>query len=303
MNSKSKKIKKDQKQPKIDSYLVEKSIGEIISKRLNEEIEKCGKAEQEIAAQPNESGAPEIAENVNSDNIAQIELMKKKIDSLENKCKELAVKNTRLMNDNSALKKLLDASKSVNMSKDIQLLRLKSANTNVSDSSSIGANRLEPKRTTVFSNFAAHFTPEELIELNSVGKGKPQDANFIATCLKFLYKSDIKKLSTKCAGARNLKGKTTITPEKKTLMADLLAARVQSEGVDETLVVTRCGRLNRIIGDGIHTNIKRKTITSTPTTSGLENACIPGAAVSHTTSSHFTTPAQIPTFILPFNYF
>lgn len=229
--------------------------------------------------------------------------MKKRIDSLEIKCKELTAKNTRLMNDNSALKKLLDASKSVNMSKDIQLLRLKSTSTNASDSSSTGANQSEPRFSTVFSGFAAHFTPQELIELNSVGKDKQQDANFIATCLKFLYKSDIKKLSTKCVGARNLKGKTTITPEKKTLMADLLAARVQSEGVDESLLVTRCGRLNRIIGDGIHTNVKRKAITSTPTTSGLEIKRIPEATVSHTTSAHFTTHAQFPTFILPFNYF
>lgn len=68
MKPKSKIINK--KQPKIDSYLVEKSVGELISKRLNEEIEKCGMAEQETAAQPKESGAPEIAENVNSDNIA-----------------------------------------------------------------------------------------------------------------------------------------------------------------------------------------------------------------------------------------
>lgn len=65
-------------------------------------------------------------------------------------------------------------------------------------------------------------------------------------------------MANKYAGNRKIKGKSQITPNKKVLMQMLLNERVASEGCDVELVIERCDRLNRLLGDGLYTITKRQ---------------------------------------------
>lgn len=75
--------------------------------------------------------------------------------------------------------------------------------------------------------------------------------------MKFLYNNDVEKISVKCSGVRITKGKEPVSPPKKISMERLLQERVEAEGNGQQMVLERCDRINRLIGDAVY-NIQRK---------------------------------------------
>lgn len=270
----NKKIEKKQKNS-IDNYFG-KRLNAVYLERLQEEIQDCMVSNAKSDSETQKGSTEEIVEK-QPNQISQDDwiALNQRIEYLEKRCKELETKNSKLMNDNCAMKKMLDAAKGVNVFKDIKIQQLKSQLI-AGAPAAVNKNTTSEKtsKTIQFSAHEQHFSAAELNELRSIGKGKRQDAIFVARCLEFLYKHDVEKLTTKCAGDRKSKGKSTITPSKKVLMSTLLGERVESEGVDDQAVFDRCQRVTRLIGDGIFTLTKRageiktnpaSTITSTIT--------------------------------------
>lgn len=249
----------------LDKYF-EKKTNDIFLERLNEEI-------QEHRIGHTESEVENVVQNEVNE-LAQSDLtqLKNKVSILEMKCEQLETKNSQLMNDNRALKKMLDASKSLNLCKDIKIQKLISQcgfnNTDIDTENNMEnnteSNNLIDKRkakTMLFSDYTELFTIPQMNELHSTGHGQTRDSTFILKLLEFLY-GDVEKLRDKCSGSRKLKGKTLITPTKKDVMENMLSQRVESEGVNGELAIGRCGRLNRLIGNSLYTIKRRIGMTS-----------------------------------------
>lgn len=169
---------------------------------------------------------------------------------LEKKCKDLESANAKLMKDNRALKKLLDASKSMNLFKDVKIKQLRSTESVCMTESSVD-NRM------LFKSHEAYFTAAEIKDLRSLGKGKRKDAAFITKCVDFLYKSDKTQILNKCSGDRKIKGKTPISPHKQESLAKMLQERVEADKTSDEDDFERCSRINRLMGDAIYNLTKR----------------------------------------------
>lgn len=255
----SKKNTNNRKTPKnnvIDNYFAKTSQA-IYLQRLQEEIEEC---ELSNAGSDNVKKNEGTKENDSDELLA----LKQTINSLEEKNKELTEKNTKLINDNRALKKMLDTSKSMNLCKDVKIQRLESqlavGATNINNKTDTCKQTIseESPKMNLFDGFEQCFTAAEMLELSSIGKGKRLDGAFITKCLKFLYKEDVSKLKTKCVGDQHkMRGKSIITLTKKNVMAVLLNRRVKSEGVNDKIEIERCDRLTRLTGDAIYKITKR----------------------------------------------
>lgn len=172
-------------------------------------------------------------------------------DALRKKCKDLELQNSKLVKDNRALKKLLDASKSTNLYKDLKITRLKASNS-VAESS-------EPK-SMLFKDYESYFTHSEMKGLRSFGKGKRKDAAFITSCVKFVYQGDVVRIRKKCSGDRRIKGKEPISPDKKELLTKMFNERLEADQTNDENGFERCGRLNRLIGDAIYNLTKRQPL-------------------------------------------
>lgn len=263
MNRKSKVVKKQQKN-QIDSYFGKKlrKSNAIYLERLQEEIgEQCIVDDSgiEFASQGEKNNVEAEEKQVDEIDKNYVNELKERIEFLENKCKELTKQNEKVLKDNRALKKMLDASKNLNLIKDVKIQKM--ASQCVSDRTALQHSEKPEKMSVVklFGGFEQHFSTEQLNELRSIGKGKRGDAKFILKCLEFLYDKDVRKISQKCSGDRKLRGKTVITPQKKNLMVSLLNERVEGEGVVAQMLTERCNRLNRLIGDGLYTLINRRS--------------------------------------------
>lgn len=185
----------------------------------------------------------------NSDDIEKVDLLKAN-ELLQKKCSDLQSANSKLMKDNRALKKLLEASKSMNLYKDVKIKQLKfTENTNVAES--------VPEKRMLFKEFDSHFTAAEIKEIRSFGQGKRKDAAFVTKCVDCLYKGDKSQILHKCSGERKIKGKTPISPEKRELLSKMLVERVEADKTSEEEDFERCDRLNRLMGDAIYNLTKR----------------------------------------------
>lgn len=258
---KSKLIQKPKKQKNIlDSYFLKTKEGAngIFLERLQQEIEQQCADSSEIVVETTNNSNEGDSERANFDNVAQDDMiaLKERYIVLENKCKELTLHNQKLTKDNRVLKKMLDASKSLNLCKDLTIKNLSHQSTTQTVTSNNVITNDTPK--ILFGNYEHHFSEMGMNSLRSIGKGKSKDAIFIATCLEYLYGGDVSKLAVKSSGDRKTKGKSQITPNKKIVMQNLLDERVESENCDEHTFSERRGRLNRLIGDGLYTITKRR---------------------------------------------
>lgn len=164
----------------------------------------------------------------------------------------LTVDNAKLRRDNTALKKLVDSSKTVNLYKDIQIQKLKSKNGN-----EVCSDNVTLQSKLLFAKHAGNFTAEQLRSLRSIGKGQKCDTTFIGKCLDYLYDGNVQTIAGKCGGDKKMKGKALITPPKKLLMETMLNERIESEGVTTEVNIERIRRLNRMIGDSIYSVARR----------------------------------------------
>lgn len=308
MNRKSKVIKKQAISQKnvLDRYFG-KTLKGVIFERLQEEIVEQGFVDglecvvdvSESVVDVSESVVAAsietfVEENENIEQIAKNEsvALKERNDQLEQKCVALTVQNEKLLKDNRALKKMLDAAKSLNLCKDMKIRQL-TTQFGVDESKTNNDVGTEKQKKLLFSDHEEHFSDLQLNELRSTGKGKSKDAQFVSKCIEYLYEKNIDKLSEKCSGDRNIRGKSIITPPKKCLMQNMLNERVNSEGLDEQSALERSARLNRLIGDGLYTITKRRVtankskIASTETPLQLTSPTLTGTSENFVPQQEF----------------
>lgn len=167
MNKNSKNIKKT---PKTQKNSIEKYFGKTINKiyldRLQQEIEDCStvSAASNTETQTEKNAGKNEGEQTNEISQQDYIVLKQKNDFLEKKCKELTDKNIKLMNDNRAMKKMLDASKSVNMYKDVKIQRYEAEY--AASGKTVNNNSITETSNTMFSGFEKHFSSEQLRELS-----------------------------------------------------------------------------------------------------------------------------------------
>lgn len=179
---------------KINNYFGQ--LHPLYQQRIEEELEKQQNESNDLEAAP-----IEVDQNVFTPEAQSVD----KIRILEQKCRELEEKNSKLMHDNRALKKLLDKANSMNLYKDI---KIKSLKTNVESNA-------QGEKILLFNDQETHFTPAQMKVLRSVARGKRNDIRFMKHCVEFIYGGDVSKISKKCSGERKLKDKSPVTPEKK----------------------------------------------------------------------------------------
>lgn len=249
----------------IESYFG-KAVAPIYNKRLREEIA------ENISVNNFENDAEKSCElnsgNVNRPN-ENTDALYARISALEKTCEELTneneilkktnvileKENAKQKKDNGALKKLLDSSKSMNLLKDLKIEKLKT----LTLTQSVVGDTIENNNPMQlpFREHEMYFSSEQMLELRSIGKGKARDSSFITKCLTYFYGGSIDVIAGKCSGPKRMKGKTCVSPDKKSLMGNMLNERVECEGVEEAIFLERTERLNRLIGDGIYNIVKR----------------------------------------------
>lgn len=180
---------------------------------------------------------------VNANQTEEFEDLQQKFDDLQKKYDELQQQNTTLLRDNRALKKLLDSSKSLNLSKDIKIQQLKKFMGTVQNQSETVAketatnenvpNQKMPTKKMLFERHEQYFNEERLWDLRSHLPGKPKDASFVVKCIKYMYREDMSVISQKVSGERKIKGKTPITPNKHRVFDEMITERVESEACEE----------------------------------------------------------------------
>lgn len=256
INRKSINIHKNATQKNSIENYFGKSADPIYVQRLREEILAEGLQNSVLESQP-------TIENQSED----FKLLQKQYIDLQKKCEELEKQNTKLWNDNRALKKLLDKSKNLNLCKDIKIQQIKS--------NQIAVEPLKVQNNTVlisngpvqvpngqkkmlFMRYEEHFSPQQLMELRSLGIGKRKDAAFVTKCLEYIYQGKISVIQKRVAGDRRLKGKEPISPIKRRVLSEMLIERVEAEATDEFTSTERCDRLNRLLGDAIQTLTRRR---------------------------------------------
>lgn len=234
---------------------------------------------------------PRISENTTIDSA--------KVAMLEEKCAALETQNKQLMKDNKALKKLLSESKSINLYKDIQLKNLKKNDR---------SNEVKP---LLFAKYKDKFTEEQLFELRSVSKGKSKDSEFMTLLVDFLYGKNVDKM---CIRQKKGSTKTEIDNDTMAMIGKMLEERVNTEGIPQQEVVMRCGSLNRIIGNGIYNNNRKKRSTQTNApqqpreTVAANNELNSGMNYNSTyiqptyNQNSYYTPYQYPPFAYPYPY-
>lgn len=189
-------------------------------------------------------------------NCVEINACKQCIDLVvsREKCAKLEMENKKLVRDNKALKKLLNESKNINLYKDIQLKKLSK---NV---------QFDAKNLLLFDKFQDHFTEELLIKLRSIPKGKAKDSEFLTILIDYLYGENVANMCLK----RSSCNKTEISKQNLQLLGDMLSERVTAEDIPQHNVLLRCSRLNRLIGNAIYNNIRKRR--SSTTTAMKENS-------------------------------
>lgn len=170
-----------------------------------------------------------------------------KIAILEEKCAKLESQNKSLIKDNKALKKLLGESKSLILYKDLQLKKLNEI-----------AQSKEAK-PVLFEKHNDKFTEEQLFKLRSISKGKIKDSEFMNLLVDILYGEDVNKI---CVRQKKGNAKTAIPKGTMNMIGEMLSERVNAEGIPQQTVLMRCSRLNRLVGDGIYYNSRKKRLNS-----------------------------------------
>lgn len=106
-------------------------------------------------------------------------------------------------------------------------------------------------KENIFSKFAEHFNEQQLVALRSIGITKTDDSKFISTAMKSLYDGRLEVLQTKSITGRSKPGtrKDIFTPEKITIIHDLIAERIDFLVLDPKERVIRRGNVNKLIRD------------------------------------------------------
>lgn len=106
---------------------------------------------------------------------------------------------------------------------------------------------------TLFKSFEEKINSLVLKKLRSLDNGQKFDSTFVLTLVRSLYANDLTVLLSRNVSG---KGKSPITPAKKTIIHDMLNERVIAEETDETLATQRINRIGGLLNDAI-TNITR----------------------------------------------
>lgn len=213
------------------------------------------------------------------------------------KCKKLEKENQKLVHDNKVLKKILNDTKTLLVHKELELAKKQSKCST-------------KEERMLFQEYANRFTSEEIRHLRSIGKGNSSDSTFVKSALTYMYKGN---LENRCVSKRQkVPGKTAISPTKKDILGEMLAERVQAEGIPDEAVYGRCSNLNRLISNAIK-NVNRlnkkhlenqmtgaveHTITTTTTATASTTKAISTATIAAEATSTATT-APLPMFLLP----
>lgn len=184
-----------------------------------------------------------ITENSNNDSDATDEI-KKLTDELKLYKQKLKLTETKLKIAQMALKK----SAAVNLEKDlrIQMLEKKAASQNTSITF-----------TDAFENFVSHFSPNVLTYLRSIMPGSRNDSTFVTKIVHSLYENDLLSLGKKTVTGKGRKNdnKSMLTPEKTSIVKDMLLERITIEQDPDSL--TRLKRLNSLLNIAIQNILRR----------------------------------------------
>lgn len=165
-----------------------------------------------------------------------------KVNELEKRIMDLEKKNRELLSDCKRLKKMFDDATKINLQKDVKINGILNAGAN----SHCG-------EQLMYSNFNGDFTETELKELRSIVISSSTDCKFITTCLRMVYKNDLKVLIHRTAEVP-FDGKTPLTPTKKNRINKIYQSRLLY--VPSSEYSARLSKLNEHLKNGIR-NISR----------------------------------------------
>lgn len=172
--------------------------------------------------------------------------LKAELEKANEKIKNLTMKLTKQNDDIKLLKHALKTSNRLCVSKDVKIERL------LKERAKITVGKLEQK-PVMFKKFEENIDPATLKKLRNIQMGQKQDSSFVLLLVRHFYWNDLSILFNRTASG---KGKTPITPAKKTVMQEILKERVLLEESDEIHVDLRANRINILINDAI-ANITR----------------------------------------------
>lgn len=218
--------------PKLKRNAEEISVEKTLAKRLRDESQLLKDLDS----------AKELS-NIQSDHTE----CDKKVMELERQVVDLTNKNREILNDCKRLKKMFDEATKINLQKDMKINKMISKG---------GENSKKGERL-MFYKYKSDFTDSELTVLRSIRFLNKDDSTFIATCLRILYKEDLKVLKHRTA-EMPFDGKTPITPKKKDLIKNIYQERLAYVSPDEYSF--RYNKFNIHLKNAIHNTIHSKLI-------------------------------------------
>lgn len=174
------------------------------------------------------------------------------IKKLNNELQNEKEENKKVQHDLSATVSLLKDASSINLQKDVCIKKLSKITPNNSE-----------KPINLFDEFNGHFNDNQLKQLRSVPSGKSRDSSFVLALMRFLYPNASVLCKKSVTGKkRNKIAKEKLTPQKKTIIIDMLKERICSEkGVDDLSVLQRMKNVNRMIKNAIEKITMKKSET------------------------------------------
>lgn len=139
----------------------------------------------------------------------------------------------------------------INLQKDLTIRKIKQ-----SIEQSIESNK--------FTSFGADLSEDCLLKLRLIGNSQAEDSKFVSVALNSLYNDSIQIVKAKCLSNRSKNPeKTSITPEKKTLLERIFAERLSYISSVDKLRKNSLGKLIRnAIDSATQKNPKRKNAAS-----------------------------------------
>lgn len=176
-------------------------------------------------------------------------IYKTECEILRKKCIDLESNNQKLLKDNKMLKSLLKKYESVNMFKDIQLLKKQGEEKNMANP---------------FEAYENIFGQDQLKTLRSTKKGQSADSKFVRILVESMWSRDeINDLSLSKQGSALAKQRKIISPSKKKVIAEMLGERVGLEDIPHIDKIQRCDRVNKLIGFALN-NLRRTSTKESP---------------------------------------
>lgn len=220
----------------------------VTSHVINAQKSTTGHAELENSVQQNVEAT--VQQNVES-TVQQVNTQQQCIPEVVEEKSVLQKKINVLESNLKEAKLQLKKSADINLVKDFKISRLMNEKSEKKDDCN-----------DFLGDFKHTFNQIELKDIKSVGPGPNNDSKFILKIMSKLYKNDEEeKLKNRSANGKMYKGekKTEISFEKKTIMKDMLSARLKFELSDEKSeeFLRRCKNLNKLIKDAIHNILRR----------------------------------------------